>query len=267
MTGHPVLLPGALLPSRLLGVTSTTSSAPVRSSDVGFRLGDPGRPAAVPTLVIAVFDNSGSVTGPAGNDPLSNRFAEVAHAFKVVAGKGSRHELGAVLHFDTPSCGEVGPVQITRRGLLTLRKGLRVPPDGAGSSELTPSLRRAVEIVEANPDHETTLVVLSDFQLLDPEPEQVLAELGTFPGRVHAVVLGARPPAGVSNHERITVTRVQYDDPPGAVAQAVFTSLVTHRPGNRPSGTDEEDDRRSRMPWWIPQRPFRCHDTSRTGTG
>jgi len=235
MTRRSVLLPSTLLRSQLRGDVGATSGGRVRSSGVGYRLGDPGRPAQVPTLLIAVFDNSGSVTSPAGTDPLSNRFAEVAHAFSVVARRGSPHELGAVLHFDTPSSGEAGPVPLTRRGLKRLRTGLRIPPEGAGSSELGPSLRRAAEIADAYPDHEVTLVVLSDFQLLDPDPAQVLAELAAFPGAVHAVVLGTGMPAGVLD-KRITITHVQRDDPPGAVARALFASLITHRPGSRHNG-------------------------------
>jgi hypothetical protein len=154
------------------------------------------------------------------------------------------------LHFDTPSSGEVGPVPITRRGLLVLRSGLRVPRDGAGSSELAPSLHRAVEIAQAHPDHEATLVVLSDYYLMDPEPGPVLSELAAFPGDVHAVVLGARIPSGVLD-TRITVTHIQRDDPPGAVARAVFASLITHRPGSHLGDTPPSPELRS-----IPQRPF-----------
>ncbi|MGH3904691.1 MAG: vWA domain-containing protein [Pseudonocardiaceae bacterium] len=234
MTRRGVLLPSSLLRSQLRGVVGARPGGRDRSTGVGYRLGDPGWPAEMPTLLIAVFDNSGSVTSPAGTDPLSNRFAEVAHAFSVVAQRGSRHELGAVLHFDTPCSGDAGPVPLTRRGLMTLRAGLRVPPDGAGSSELAPSLRCATGIAGAHAECEATLVVLSDFQLLDPDPSQVLAELAAFPGDVHAVVLGGHLAPGMLD-ERITVTRVGPEDPPGAVARALFASLITHRPGSAPS--------------------------------
>jgi hypothetical protein len=136
------------------------------------RRAEPGKKSAVeaPALRTPAFDSSGSVITRTGTDPLSNRFAEVAEAFSVVARRSSRHELGAVLYFDTPSISDVGPVPITRRGLLTLRAGRREPPDGAGSSELAPSLHRAVEIAEAHLDHKVTLVVLSDFLLVLPVP-------------------------------------------------------------------------------------------------
>lgn len=254
-----MLCPSTLRSSQLLG----GGAAPNNWSEpptVGYDLGDPGRPSDVPTLLIPVFDNSGSVTAPVGTDPLSNRFSEVTRAFSVVARKGSRHELGAVVHFDTPTSGDIGPVPLTRLGLLTLRRGLRVPPDGAGSSELAPSLQRAVEIAETRPGYAATLVVLSDFQLLDREPSQVLSDLAAFPGDVHAVVLGGYLPAGVLD-ERITVTRIQRDDPPGAVARAVFASLMTHRQ-RAPSSGSGTDGLAGGRTSWIPQRFFRRHTTT-----
>jgi hypothetical protein len=242
--------------SQLLSTSGMTSGEPVGPPTQSYRLGDPGRPATVPTLLIADFDNSGSVISPKGTDPLSNRFTEVAHAFAVVARKGSNNELGMVLHFDTTG-SDVGPVPITRRGLRVLRKGLHVPPDGRGSSELAPSLHRAVEIAEAHPDHHATLVVLSDFQLLDADPVQALSDLSAFPGQVHAVVLGVRVPAAVLD-ERITVTHVGRNDPPGAVARALFASLTTHRPGSRAHHAANSDSQSSRRRvLWIPQRGVR----------
>lgn len=225
----PRLLTSNLLSPRLLGSAapsnSTTPTGPLYS------LGSPGRPSPEPTLVIPIFDNSGSVISPAGNDPLSNRFAEVERAFSVVAKKSARHELGAVLHFDVPTSADVAPVPLTRAGLVRLRAGLHVPPDGAGTSRLGPSLSRARQLAAAHPNHRATLVVLSDFLLLDSDVGAVLAELATFPGTVHAVVLGGRAvrfPA-----DRITVTTIKRDDPPGAVAKALFASLTRHRPGSR----------------------------------
>jgi len=233
MIHRSVLLPGTPLSSRLLGFP--TPRPPAKPPRTDYSLGNPGRPSPVPTLLIALFDNSGSVTSPGGTDPLSNRYAEVTKAFAVVARKGSPRELGAIIHFDTPSSGEAGPVPITRTGFVKLRTGLRPPPDGAGSSELGPSLRRAVEIAKAHSDHEATLIVLSDLQLFDPEPAEVLSDLAAFPGEVHAVVLGRQLPAGVLD-ERITVTPIDQDSRPGAVARALFSSLVTHRPGSQVSG-------------------------------
>jgi hypothetical protein len=229
MNQLPRLLAGNLLPPQLLG--GAAPEIPPTTNGPQYTLGSPGRPSPVPTLVIANFDNSGSVTSPAGTDPLSNRFAEVAHAFAVVARKGARRERAAVLHFDSPTSADVEPVALTRAGLAQLGTGLRVPPDGRGISHLGPSLARARQLAAAFPDHHTTLVVLSDFLLLDPDPAAVLAELATFPGTVHAVVLGGRTVRFGS--EQIIVTTVRRDDRPGAVAKALFASLTRHRPGSR----------------------------------
>nr|BFF20305.1 hypothetical protein GCM10025730_38260 [Promicromonospora thailandica] len=192
MSTRPTLLSSGLLPSRLLGTPMPSRSA--GPAGPSYRLGDPGRPAAVPTLLIALFDNSGSVMGPRGTDALSNRYAEVEHAFSVVAHRGSPRELGAIIHFDTPSSGEVAPTPLTRQGLVGLRVGLHPPADGAGTSDLGPSLTRARALTERHPEHEATLVVLSDFFLTDSDPGAVLSDLAAFPGTVHAVVLGGRPP-------------------------------------------------------------------------
>lgn len=232
-----MILPVSLAPPRL-GTARLVGAPPHnrrRPAKVRYVLGHAGRPARVPTLTIALPDSSGSVIGPTGTDPLSNRFAEMEHAFRVVARKGARHELGAIIHFDTPSTCDVVPVPITRRGFATLRSGLRIPPDGAGTSELAPSLARATALAAAHPDHEATLVVLSDFLLLDPDPRTVLSDLAAFPGAVHAVVLGTTMPAGVLD-ERITVTHVGREDPPGAAARAIFSSLVAHRQGSTVAG-------------------------------
>ena len=194
------------------------------------RLPHPGRPAPFPTLLIAVFDDSGSVTSPVGSDPLSGRYEEARQAFQVIARRGSAHELGAVMHFDTPCSGDVGPLPILRRTMLVIRGGLQVPSDSAGSSELRASLHRAQELAAAHPEHRPTLVVFSDFQLFDTEPAAVLSELAAFPGDVHAVVLGGRLPDDVLD-PNIQRTDIRQEDPRGALALALFGSLTLYRPG------------------------------------
>jgi hypothetical protein len=219
------LLPSVLAPSRLLG--SPTHRPPAVTGLHRSALGRPGRPATTPTLLIAVFDNSGSVTTPGGTDPTSNRYAEVDAAFSLIARHGTRRELGAVLHFDTPSRGDVPPLALQRRNLPRLRAGLRLPPSDAGSSVLGPSLARATALADTHRDHAATLVVLSDFFLLDDDPAQVMADLAAFPGNVHAVVLGRTVPA---DHVAppISVTAIAPDARPGAVARALLRSLTTH---------------------------------------
>ncbi|MEV8439057.1 hypothetical protein AB0425_16910 [Actinosynnema sp. NPDC051121] len=227
----PQLQPSMLLAPSLVGGEASVSppGAPLRQG--GFDLGDPGEPSPVPTLVIALADDSGSVTTTGGSDPLANRYAEMREAFRVVARRASRRERGAILHFDTPTDADVPPTPLTRLGMQRLGRGLRVPHQVCGSSELLPGLRRATELARSYPTHETTLVVLSDFALLDADPAAALRELAAFPGDVHAVMLGSVASPGTFD-ERITVTSVTHEAQPGAVARALFRSLITHRPGS-----------------------------------
>ncbi|OKJ97514.1 hypothetical protein AMK34_11045 [Amycolatopsis sp. CB00013] len=221
-------MPGAGLPGELLGAVPVeqirqspdTPSAP-------YVLGDPGSPAPFPTLLIALFDDSGSVTGRGGNDPLAARYVEARHAFEVVAGRSVRRERGAVLHFDTPCSGDVPPVPLRGRA-RQIRRGLSCPRDAKGSSVLEPSLRRAVAMARAYPKHAATLLVLSDFLLLDQEPGEVLSGLAGFPGDVHAVVLGDHVPEGVLD-SGIAITTITEASPLGSVAHAVFAGLTIHR--------------------------------------
>jgi hypothetical protein len=230
MSTRAPLVRAEVLPGKLHRVAG--DEPPHASLPQGFDLGDPGRPPEYPTLLIVIADDSGSVIAPAGTDPLSNRYEEARRAFKVVARHGRTHELGAVIHFDTPTSSDVLAAELTRRGLRQLTTGLRVPPDAAGASVLGPSLHEAVRLARAYPEHRTSLLVLSDFQLFDPDLGAVLAELAAFPGDIHAVVLGALLPEGLLD-QRVHITQIGYDDQPGAVARAVFVSLTIHRPARR----------------------------------
>lgn len=231
MNRIPVLRPSGLLTAPLLGGVTASSEESVTSNQLEYVLGDPGRPARVPTLLIALVDDSGSVISPHGTDPLSNRYAEMDRAFRAVARRGSRRELGAVLHFDTPCNADVEPTSLAWWANWRVRRGLVVPHGTSGTSELGPGLRRAVALAQAHPRHEATLVVLSDFELFDPNLGQVLGELAAFRGDVHAVVLGSNIREDTFD-DGITVTHVGRGDPSGAVARALFQSLVTHRPGS-----------------------------------
>ncbi|GAB3172264.1 hypothetical protein GCM10027059_41730 [Myceligenerans halotolerans] len=153
------------------------------------------------------------------------------HAFSVVARRGSSKELGAIIHFDTPTSGDVAPTPLTRGTLARLQAGLHPPADGAGTSNLGPSLARATELAKKHPEHEVTLALFSDFFLTDSEPDAVLSELAAFPGAVHAVVLGRQLPMGFLP-ETVTATNVTHESKPGVVARALFAGLVAHRPGS-----------------------------------
>jgi hypothetical protein len=90
-------------------------------------------------------------------------------------------------------------------------------------------LKEAYRLAAQFPDHQHILCVLSDFQLFDSDLPKVLDDFSSFPGGRHAVVLRANPPSRLLDDDRIQVMSVDYTDPPGAVAHAVFGAATTHR--------------------------------------
>ncbi|MGN6330307.1 MAG: hypothetical protein ACTHOD_01490 [Motilibacteraceae bacterium] len=166
---------------------------------------------------------------------MSNRYAEAREAFRVV-GRACRCRqcLGAVVHFDL--VGGVPPTPLAGRLSSALQGALQLPPMAAGRSVLGPSLEEAFRLAEQHPEHLCSLLLLSDFALMDPDPSPLLSRVNAFPGDVHAVVLGGRHPDGVLD-PRIQVTPVTAGDEPGAVARAVFSTLTAHRVGTGGAGS------------------------------
>jgi len=203
-------------------------------------LGWPGFCPRQPRLVLPIFDDSGSVSLPGGGDPVGNRYDEAQLAFEALqewctCGKC----LGGVLHFDTPR-GEVDPGKLRSPTFQQhLTRGLRVPRFAAGTSVLGPSLTRAEEIAVSFPRHEVRLVVLTDWQLFDTD--NVLDRLGNFPGAVLAIGLNANPPSPLDGDE-IVGLRIGHDDPPGAVARALFGELTVGRRGRRSTRKTATDE-------------------------
>lgn len=136
MIRHPHLLTATIANSELRW---TSGSGLTQPPQVRFSLGRPGRPALEPTLLIVTADDSGSVIGPAGADPVSNRYEEAWRAFQTIGRRGGKHELGAILHFDIPTSGDIPPTPLTRSGLRRLKAGLTVPREAAGTSCLGPA--------------------------------------------------------------------------------------------------------------------------------
>lgn len=205
-----------------------------------FQLGWPGLDPARPSLDIINFDHSGSVTEPGGADPIGNRFREADRAINTVRKwTTTDRPKVAIIHFDQPSTGNSGIVPLAAAGARhRLRTCLRRPSGAAGTSDLEPSLVEAEKLATASPDHDVRLIVLSDFALTDQDPQTTLQRLASFPGKVHAVVLGNAPPPLLTATD-VTITAIHYTDPPGALARAIYGSLVTARRGARsPGGAD-----------------------------
>lgn len=221
-----------LQPSALVG----EMSQPVkRQKGATIELGWAGFCPHQPRLVLPIFDDSGSVSLPGGSDPVGNRYEEAHLAFAALQEWCSCGKcLAGVLHFDTPR-GDVYPGKLRSHTFQQhLKRGLRVPSSAAGSSVLGPSLTRAEEIAGSFPKHEVRLVVLTDWQLFDTD--NVLERLRGFPGAVLAIGLNTNPPIA-ADADNIVGLRIGHDDPPGAVARALFGELTVGRRGRRSSGT------------------------------
>ncbi|WP_125130775.1 hypothetical protein [Microbacterium sp. 10M-3C3] len=197
--------------------------------ELGFVGFDPPRPF----LLIAVCDDSYSVKASGGADPLGNRYAEMAHAIRMV-GQWSFTDRSkvAVVHFDHPH-GYSGVVPLNDRDLeQRLAPSLRPPVGGRGTSDLGPSLDHVEDLAQTHPDHDLVLGVASDFELTDADPQAVMSKLIGFPGRVHALLLGGNTPLDL-HQEHITVTRITSSDAPGTFGAAIHRSLTATRRGAR----------------------------------
>jgi hypothetical protein len=224
------------MPSHLLG-HGTGGAQRLHSDLLDHRLGHPGRCPQTPTLVIMLFDNSGSVEG--GNDPSGNRYAEAALALEKVARRCKcTAELAAVVHFDTPTSGDVAPLPINSTGHVAIARGLAPPPDGSGCSILGPSLQVALQLAHAHPRHHASLLVFSDFELFDPDIPGLLDQFAAFPGDVHAIVLRRPAPQQLVADPRVAVTPISYESQTGDVARALFAVLTARRPNRRLARSD-----------------------------
>jgi hypothetical protein len=222
----PQLRPGALSPVAVIRTE--------QGKEYWVDLGWPGLDPARPSIDIINLDHSGSVTSIGGTDPIGNRFREAGRAIDAVASWSvTKRSKAAVIHFDQPSTGNTPVLTLNDSGSVRrLKHALRVPAGARGTSDLSPSLAKAESIATAHPDHDVRLTILSDFELTDMDPSDVFARLAAFPGEVHAVVLNAEPPADLRG-DNITITRLGYGDPPGALAAAIHRSLTATRRGRR----------------------------------
>jgi len=221
-------LPSSLRPTSILGAAAASGNA----RKVGrIRLGYPGRCPKTPTLNIYACDDSGSLYGPAGSDPLSNRYGEVRRALEAVARHCSCGEcLAAIIHFDTPTTGCAEPTPLTRGGMRRLASGLAVPRDATGASLLGGSLAKAENLAAQHPDHHVVLTILTDWELFDDDVSDLFSRLARFPGAVYAVGLRTPPPAELLDPAIQTVT-ITKDSPRGSLARAVFDGLTLYRQG------------------------------------
>ena len=225
-----LLLPSRLRPPALLGAGRGAPTAGIPTS------GSVAAPGAAfdlpvlppcrhePVLLILLFDNSPSVVGT--HDAAGDRFREASIALDHFRRRCQcRRELVAVRTLDQRTSADAGPVHLDRAGWPVVTAALAAPPElGSGTSRMRRALLATERLAHAHPHHRTVLVVFSDFELYDPFPGKILDRLGHFPGQVHALVLGADPPARLCAG-RVKVIRLTPLSPPGMVARAVVAAV------------------------------------------
>jgi hypothetical protein len=191
-------------------------------------LGNPGRCPDEHTLLICIFDDSGSMLG--GSDSTGLRYAEAAIVFdKTMRKCRCDRELVAILHMNRPTSADLAPSPLNKRAKTRIADALTVPRDGDGASTLGATLHRAEQLALAHSHHKTTLACFSDYELTD-DATTMTRSMAAFPGDVHAVVMRSTPPVELASEDSITVTQVANGEAPGAVARALFEAITLHRP-------------------------------------
>ena len=201
---------------------------PAAEKSTTAKLGFPGHCPDHPVLTTFLVDDSGSVVGPAGNDPLSNRYAEIAQAIRAVRRWClCGHERVSVIHFDTPTSGCLSPTPLRQLRGPRLARSLRTPSDARGASTALPALVALTDGLPGEGSTELVTVILSDWELFDT-PIELARTLASLPGHLVAVGLGGeeRPDVLPPGAQFIPITTASR---PGSVAHAVFGTLKIHR--------------------------------------
>lgn len=223
-----IIARGGLAPAVVAGGGGMGHRSSRGSLNIAFPL--PGRCPAEPTLLILVFDDSGSMLG--GNDSAGMRYEEAGLAVEAV---GRRCRCGdervAVLHMNRPTTADLEPTPISRRNWRDIEAALQVPSDTDGASALADTLQRASAMAQSRSRERACILVFSDYELVDDMHDLAVA-LTDFPGRAHAVVMRSAPPPIFAEFDQITVSHVPTGEPPGLVAGTVFDALAEPR---RPS--------------------------------
>lgn len=221
---------GDLAPAVLAG---TGGLGGMRSSRTRLKIAlpSPGRCPDQPTLLILMFDDSGSMLG--GNDSAGLRYEEAALAVQAV-GKRCRcgAERVAVLHMNRPTNGDLKPTPIQQRNWADIETALDIPADTDGASAMSATLQRAAELAEQHRGYRVFLLAFSDYELFE-DMHQLAVDLAAFPGQAHAIVMRSEPPAIFAEYDKIAVTHVPTGQEPGLVARTIFDVLTGPRRPDR----------------------------------
>jgi len=180
------------------------------------------KPAPQPpddTLIYIVLDESWSVRG--GNDIVGLRREILLITLEHLSAEGrmSRWHV-QIATFDCPSVFDLPVTKLDRRGLKLAQQVLLSASPG-GSSILGPSLRRAEAGIGQFPGNRL-LVVLSDYELYDTDPQSSLAGLvNSAATEALAISLNNFPPAMLSG-SRVRTARIAPGDDPASLANHVI---------------------------------------------
>jgi len=171
------------------------------------------------TLIYIVLDESWSVRG--GNDVVGLRHEILLIALEHLSAEGriSRWHV-QIATFDCPSVFDLPVTKLDRRGRKLAQQVLLSASPG-GSSILGPSLRRAEAGIAQFPGNRL-LLVLSDYELYDTDPQASLAGLvNSAATEVLAISLNNFPPAMLSG-SRVRTARIAPGDDPASLANHVI---------------------------------------------
>ena len=169
-------------------------------------------------LMEAVLDQSASVEEI--NDVARRRHQILLIA---LAHLSARRSPGAwhvqISTFDATSPLDLPRTRLDRQGLDHARRALSTPSSG-GCSILGPALQRANTRLAAF-NGPSLLVVLSDFELFDPQPVVALAALANNQASEAVAISLNREPPTVLLNSRLTTVHVCSDDAPLVLARAI----------------------------------------------
>jgi uncharacterized protein with von Willebrand factor type A (vWA) domain len=178
-----------------------------------------GAPAQV---TIAVFDVSSSVIDSSGADPGGRSFEEAKLLARALAEQPctSDDRMGAVIFAST--FVEVPPIPLS--SLSVIESAITRPPDSeiGGGTNLSGALELTAAIADRYPNHQVTVVVLSDMQVDDTaEVRTSLARLSNH--SLHLVALGEYDPRLDAAFETVSppINRVRPGDVANALANAI----------------------------------------------
>lgn len=176
---------------------------------------------ADPHTTIIVFDVSDSVIDSGGADSKGRSFDEARLLARALANTPCTDDdrLGSVVFADTSV--EIPPIRLS--SLSVIESVLVRPPEHeiGGGTNLLEALELVRDMADRYPDHEVTVVVLSDMEVGgDPAVAEVLAELGGH--HLHLVALGLYDPRYDQAFETVTqLDAVHAGDVADALAAAI----------------------------------------------